>query len=99
VKLIASIIAGYIALCLVWVMPMAGIFAGAAMQNNPMTGSVIIYSGFIVALAIAVTHIWGQIKYWKTPKGEKTKPAFMLMYASVPMSLVFLVSVALTFET
>jgi hypothetical protein len=99
VKLIASIIAGYIALCLGGLMPMAGIFAGAAMQDAPMMGSVIMYGGFIVALAIATTHIWGQIKYWKTPKGEKTRPAFMLMYAGLPMAALFMGAVALTFET
>ena len=96
-KLVNAIIAGFIAMLLALWVPMAGIFTGASMENNPALGSTIMYAGLLVSLVAIVLHIWGQIKYWKTPKGEKAIQPIVMMYAGIPLTLILLAGVSMTF--
>lgn len=90
-KFLISFFGGWLAIAAFGMVPMMGIFAGAAGANEGhiVAGNVIMYSAFAVAVMIAALHIWGQVKYWKLAEGEKTRWALLLLFSYVPLTVFY----------
>lgn len=96
-KLVVSCFAGFIGMAAVpaiFMLSMPVAFSTAGLFQQDWVGDILIWVGILLAVATAVIHVRGQIKYWKLTDDQRTRPSLVMMYAPafvvLFLSLIFL---------